>query len=129
MIPEVHSRSAMAAAGSFGLAVLATLVWLFLPALTTGTTVWSTDGRSHSAVVRQTLVEAVGWQVVRFLAVPVVVAGLGLAIRRRWALIPAAAVLWLFVLVTGFSIGLFYLPAAVAMAAAAAISAAETPAT
>ena len=72
---------------------------------------------------RATLVEVNGPRVLRVLAVPVVLAALPLAANwtrlRTAARALAALLLTGFALVTGFSIGLFYLPTAGAMVAAA----------
>lgn len=57
------------------------------------------------------------------LAVPVVLAAIPVALQRtryvRGARIVAGTLLMAFVVVTGFSIGLYYLPSAVAMTVAA----------
>lgn len=76
--------------------------------------------------VSRTLLEVNGPGVLGVLAVPVVLAGLPLALARHrrlsWAARGVAAVLLLgYVVVTGFSIGLTYAPAALVMLLAAAI--------
>ncbi len=62
----------------------------------------------------RTLLAVNGPKTFGVLAIPVVIA-LGL-LTLRWLKIPAAIGMFAFVLVTGFSIGLFYLPSAVLMA-------------
>jgi hypothetical protein len=120
----------VAATVSFALALAASVAWMLVPASTSVSTVASTSGVQHGpTVTHETLVAATGWRVLWVLAVPVAIAGIGLAARRRWALMPGAVLLWLFVVATGFSIGLSYLPAAAAMVVAAAISVSESGAT
>jgi hypothetical protein len=117
----------VAAAASVVLAIAASTVWLVAPAYSSVTVRASATASARMTEVHRTLAAVNGWRVVWFLAIPVVAAGLGLAVRRRWALIPAATLLWLFVLATGFSIGLFYVPAAGAMIVAAALETTAKP--
>jgi thiol:disulfide interchange protein len=73
-----------------------------------------------------TLVQSQNRRLLMPLAVPVALAGVPLAFRRtRWsrgALIVAGALLLVFVVLSLPSIGIFYLPATVAMIAAATAS-------
>ena len=115
----------VAGAASLVLAAAASTVWLVVPAYNSVTVSASTTAPARATEIHRTLVAVYGWHVAWFLAIPVAVAGLGLAVRRPWALIPAATLLWLFVLATGFSIGLLYLPAAGAMIVAAVLATAE----
>ena len=81
----------------------------------------SLGGESEGRVVieRQchSLLEATNYQVLYLLLVPVVLAALYLlSALRRWKIVGTLMVflLWLFVVITGFSIGLFFAPAALA---------------
>ena len=111
----------VAGAASLVLAAAASTVWLVVPAYTAVTVSASTTAPARTTEIHQTLLAVNGWRVTWFLAIPVVIAAFAVAVRRRWALIPAATLLWLFVLATGFSIGLLYLPAAGAMIVAAVL--------
>jgi hypothetical protein len=72
-----------------------------------------------------TLVQSDGWSALVPLAIPVVLAGVPPAFRRsRWrgvALAAASVLLLAFVVLSAASIGLFYLPVAGAMVAAAIV--------
>jgi hypothetical protein len=71
-----------------------------------------------------TLVQSDGWSALVPLAIPVVLAGVPPAFRRsRWrgVALAAASVLLAFVVLSAASIGLFYLPVAGAMVAAAIV--------
>jgi hypothetical protein len=74
-----------------------------------------------------TLPETEGWDVLGLLAIPVVLAGaplmLGSTRLRRPALVVSSALLLVFAALGAASIGLFYLPAAVAMVVAAVLDA------
>jgi len=74
-----------------------------------------------------TLVQSDGWGVLVPLSIPVVIAGVPLALSRtRWrrgALVAASVLLVIFVVLGAASVGLFYLPAAVATVAAAIVDA------
>jgi len=124
--------STVASALSCVLAAAASAFWLVVPAYTTARSlaVTASSGVPASSEgmteIHRSLVAVNGWRVAWFLAIPVVIACVGFAVRRRFALIPAAVLLWLFVLATGFSIGLLYVPAAGAMAVAAVTAATET---
>lgn len=118
MIADVRTRT-LAVIASLVLAAAASTVWLLAPAHNSVTVSASTTGPAQATEIHRTLLAVYGWHVAWFLAIPVVVAAFALVARRGWALIPAAALLWLFVLATGFSIGLLYVPAAGAMIVAA----------
>jgi hypothetical protein len=107
------------------LAVVAATALLVVP---TGReeSVWTGSGgepvrRSRST----TLVQSEGWDVLVVLAVPVVLAGAPLFLRRsRWrraALKAASGLLLVGVVISAASIGLFFLPATAAMFLAAAM--------
>lgn len=70
------------------------------------------------------LLEVNGWTVAPVILLPVALSGLGLAACRRlpktrWLLYASALALAAFCIVSGFSVGLFYAPAAVALGVAA----------
>lgn len=117
------------------LALVASLVLLFAP---TGTSVsacsrtvnGSPNVRSQpvqqpcgTRVSHPSLVQSQGWGVAIPLAVPVAIAAAGLAVQRtrlrRPGSIVAGILLSILVVLGAFSIGIFYLPAAVAMFLAA----------
>jgi hypothetical protein len=98
------------------LAVAASVGWLIIPAYT----IEGTHGTTHA-----TLIEVNGGGAVAALAFPVLVALTPLLVPRRSLRIGAAAVLGAFTFVSGFSIGLFYFPSAVAMLVAAVLSVAS----
>jgi primosomal replication protein N len=105
------------------LAVAASVAWLIIPAYT-GETADVTElpsGAPHVQVSRthSTLIEVNGPRVLVALAFPVLVALAPLLFPHRSLRIGAAVVLGAFAIVSGFSIGLFYLPSAAAMLAAA----------
>ena len=70
----------------------------------------------------KTLLEVNGLWAAVPVGFPVVVAAAALAFRRRAVTIAAAVVLGLFCLIAGFSIGMFYVPAAVTMVVAACVT-------
>ena len=85
----------------------------------------SSSGAVTSSSDSATLIAENGAWVILLLCVPVALAVLGLvgAARRRRALVwVPAAVLLVFVLLGGFSIGLLYLPAALALLVAAGLT-------
>ena len=123
---------------AFALAAGGSAVLLFVPVYegrqaSTRVTAPSCDGGQPPALpvtqqrsVGRTLLEVNGPRVLGVLAVPMVLAGLPLAFARYrrlgWAARGMAAVLLLgYVVATGFSIGLAYVPAALVMLLAAAI--------
>jgi hypothetical protein len=71
---------------------------------------------------RESAVSVNGWWVLIVVALPVVVALASLVLDRRPVRIVAAVLLWAFSIITGFSVGLFFMPAALAMTIAAARS-------
>jgi hypothetical protein len=85
----------------------------------------TSSGVTTEQTENASLIEENGSWVIGLLAVPVALAGLGVlgtARRHRILAWSAAGVLVAFSLVTGFSIGLFYAPAAVALLVAAALN-------
>jgi hypothetical protein len=85
----------------------------------------SSSGETTRSSRSTTLVQSDGWDALVPLAIPVVLAGVPPAFRRsRWrgvALPAASGLLLAFVVLSAASIGLFYLPVAGAMVAAAII--------
>jgi len=94
---------------SFSLAVASSALLLVVP-------VYAGSG-GHA-----TLLQVNGSRVFIPLAIPVVVSLLPILSRRRGVSIGAAIVLSAFCIVGGFSIGLFYVPSAVTMIVAGALS-------
>lgn len=94
------------AAASVALAAAVSHAWLVVPA-------YSGSGGAR------TLIQVNGARVVFPLIVPVLVALPAVIWPGRGTAVASASLLGLFVLVTGFSIGLFYLPALAAMIVAA----------
>jgi hypothetical protein len=127
-VPDVV-RSRHVAFAAVGLALAALVVLAFVPIVATQSAVTSvgSDGGAGETLVRsshETFVERGGLGALALLAIPAVLALVPALIWRgragRVAAWSSAAVLLLLVLATGFTIGLFYLPAAgVALAAAA----------
>jgi hypothetical protein len=105
------------------LAVAASVFWLIIPAYTGARTdvTGSPSGAPRVQVSRThaTLIEVNGSRVILALVFPVLVALTPLLFPHRSLRIGAEAVLGAFAIVSGFSIGLFYLPSAAAMLAAA----------
>ena len=112
-----------AAWASLGLAVAASAVLLFLPT-TSRVTTRSSGSPSPPVVTHQTLLEHEGSSVLVVLAVPVLVAALGVLVGagpgRLLLRVLAAFLLGVFSVLAAASIGLLYAPAALAMALAAA---------
>jgi hypothetical protein len=101
-----------ACAVSFGLATAAAVLLLILPAY---------SGMQDGRVTHATLLEVNGqWAIVPVI-LPACVAFLALVLRKQPVRVLAAILMGAFALVS-FSIGLFYLPAAVAMVLAATVS-------
>ena len=88
---------------SFLLALAATVFWLFAPAYRSGTG------------ATRTLIEVNGSWALALVAFPPAVALLPLIRRKRWVRVAAAVVLVGFAFVSGFSVGLPYFPAGIAM--------------
>lgn len=107
----------------FALSLLAALVLLVIPTGRQESVSISSTGEITRHSRSTTLVQSDGWSVLVPLAVPAAFAGVPLALRRtRWrrgALVAASVLLLAFVVAGLFSIGVFYLPAAVAMVTAA----------
>jgi len=69
----------------------------------------------------RTIAEVNGSWVVGLMMIPILISLVPLGFPGRPALIVATVLLWAFVVVGSFSIGLFYLPAAVALLLAASV--------
>jgi hypothetical protein len=130
-ITPLPRRSENAAAiASFVAAVVVSAALLFVPAYTEESSTIvspSTEGVISKIVVSHpTLIQVNGVRALLTLAVPVLIAGLPLLFRRsRWRALleaSAAALLTALTVIAGFSIGLFYLPSAVAMLVAALLA-------
>jgi hypothetical protein len=105
------------------LAVVTAVVLLVVPTGREESVSVSSSGEATRSSRSTTLVQSEGWNALVPLAVPVVLAGVPPAFRRRrWrgvALVAASVLLLAFVVLSAASIGLFYLPVAGAMASAA----------
>jgi hypothetical protein len=131
-VTEHQKRAGMRwAAVSLVLALGASLVLLFAPL---GTSVEATASspaspgvpvgapQPETRVTHPSLIEIQGWSVAVPLAIPVALAGMGVvAARFRWrpAIVALAVVVGAFVVLGALSVGVFYLPAEVAMIVAA----------
>jgi hypothetical protein len=107
------------------LAVLTVVALLVVPTGREESVGSSSSGETTRSSRSTTLVQSDGWDALVPLAIPVVLAGVPPAFRRsRWrgvALAAASVLLLAFVVLSAASIGLFYLPVAGAMVAAAII--------
>jgi hypothetical protein len=107
------------------LAVVGALALLFLPlgTLAEVTAVEPGEPQREPVVTRFSLFEAEGWRAVGIAAIPVAIAALTLPFRRgpssRVARGGAAGLLTIFFVLGLFSIGIFFIPAAVVMWVAA----------
>jgi hypothetical protein len=108
------------------LAVVATVVLLVVPTGREESISTGPSGVTIRSSRSTTLVQSDGLDVLVLLAIPVVLTGLPLVFRRpRWrrvALLAASVLLLVLVVLGAASIGLFYLPAAVAMVIAAVVA-------
>ena len=119
----------VAAVLSLVAALAASMVLLILPvvAVQGEVVVYNSERSSLTGAIRrdETLVEHQGWSVVAVLAFPVIVASLPVIVARhgrfRSLRTVSAVVLAVFVLLTGLSIGLFYVPSALVMIVSAAL--------
>ena len=127
-----RSRAAVWAAATAVVLAAAAGLWLALdPDFYRGATsaVTSTGGVTMTET-SASLIEENGWWVVGLLCVPVALAVFGLycAVRRRRVLLWAAGLVVLgFVVISGFTIGMWYLPAALALLVAAGLSRGPAP--
>ena len=105
------------AAISFGLAVAVSGLFLVLPTYSG----WS----SESPFVQQhaTLLQVNGPHALIALAIPVLIALVPILLPKWWVRIVAGLLLAVFVVIAGFSIGLFYAPSAAIMLIAGLLSA------
>lgn len=128
-IPPARRWDTLLALAGFGAALFASASMIVLPAYTTVSVSESSDPSGGVRPVveetRQTLLEVNGPQVLVPLAVPVALAAVPLAFpRSRWRRViqaTAATLVSTFVVITGFSIGMAYLPSAVLLFVAAAL--------
>ena len=107
------------------LAVVAAVALLVVPTGREESVSVGSSGEMTRSGRSTTLVQSDGWSALVPLAIPVVLAGVPPAFRRsRWrgvALAAASVLLLAFVVLSAASIGLFYLPVAGAMVAAAIV--------
>lgn len=104
---------------------LAAVVALVLVPMGTSVSFSSTPDGSESIVEERTrLLDEEGVGVLKVLAIPVLLAitgaALGIALRSRAPLAVAAGLLWTFALLSLLSIGIFFVPTALAMTIATA---------
>lgn len=106
---------------SLFLALAASCLLLVMPVYNSET--HSEDAQGHIAVTRtqDTLLQVNGLWALPALVFPVLIALIPVLIPKRSVRIGAAIVLGFFALIAGFSIGLFYVPSALTMIAAAAL--------
>jgi hypothetical protein len=108
------------------LAVVATGALLVIPVVREESVSSSPSGGTIRSTRSMTLVQSQSRRMLVPLAIPVALAGVPLAFGRtrwrRWGFIAAGALLLMFVVLSLPSIGIFYLPAMVAMIAAATVS-------
>jgi hypothetical protein len=97
---------------SFGLAIAAAVFLLVYPVY---------SGFDGERPTHSTLLRVNGAWVIVPVMFPVVVAMVPLLIRKQAARIVATVVMGTFVLISGFSIGMFYLPAGILMLLAACV--------
>lgn len=113
--------------GAFALGLIALVVLAAVPLGQSTSIVTDTAGRAQAVHRRTTAIDTEGRHVVLLLAAPLVPVLAAMATLRRpnhpriW--LGCGAVLAVFCFVTGFSIGLFYLPSCLALLGAAAWSA------
>jgi hypothetical protein len=120
--------SGWAALAAILLAAMAGLFLAFYPAYQGVSETASSSGAVTSSSDSATLIDENGAWVIFLMCIPVALAALGLvgAVRGRRVLVSVlAAVLLGFVVVGGFSIGLFYAPAALALLVAAGLTQAQ----
>jgi hypothetical protein len=107
------------AAISFLLAVLASVLSLMLPMYKVQTNVERAGEASRVEVRYETLSSVNGPMIRYILAIPVIIAGLPILLRFRAMRIISAVLLTGWVITGAASLGLFYLPSAIAMILAA----------
>ena len=126
-------RALTAALVSHALAWVAVVLLVFMPFYRGESATATPKGAIPGEVVQSTatLIEVNGWGVLPILLVPVVISGIGLLaalvagrglILRRAPLVIAGLLLMGFCIAGSFTIGMFYLPAALAMAVSGAAS-------
>jgi hypothetical protein len=97
---------------AFGLAVTAAIFLLVGPVY---------SGYDGERPTHRTLLQVNGWWAIAPVMFPVVVALMPLLLRKQAARIVAAVVMGGFVFISGFSIGVFYLPAGILVLLAACV--------
>ena len=98
---------------SFGFAAVAAIVLFVVPVY---------SGFTDSQPVRATLIEINGKWVIVPVILPVVIAVVPLVFRKQVLRIIATVIMLGFTIISGFSIGLLYLPAAMMMLLAACVA-------
>lgn len=114
MEPMEANRWTMAALGA---AVLGALVAAFAPTYTWCST---TAGSTSETCGHATSFSVNGAWILVVVSVPVLVSLLPVLIRRRPARVVSAVLLWIGCVVAAWSVGLFFVPAAILMTVAAA---------
>ena len=102
------------------LALVASVLLAVIPSYHFSSATADSSATATVSTRSETLVEVNGGGVLAALLLPVVVAAVPVLLRRSWARATAAVLLTGFAFMTGFSIGLYYLPSALVMAGAAA---------
>jgi hypothetical protein len=103
-------RAVTLTAVSFGLAIAAVVFLLVWPVY---------SGFNNAQPTRATLLQVNGPHILIPVMLPVFVTGIPLLFRKQSVRITAAILMVGFAIISGFSIGLFYLPAAAVMVLAA----------
>jgi hypothetical protein len=130
-VAQLDKRPRFAALTALGMALAAAVFVAFAPCAYRGqTAVHPTDGGpTETTTFCRSFFAVNGWRALSAVLLPVVLAGLGVVGARagwRKAQWLGAVLLVAFCLLTGFSVGLFYMPAAAALVVAAATSQART---
>ncbi len=103
------------AAVALALVCLASVISAFGPTVERAGTSYDTSGTLRQTRERVSLLEMQGPSALVPLSIPPLIGLLPLVLARRLVRLVAAGLLLLFAIVAGYSIGLFYLPAAVTM--------------
>jgi hypothetical protein len=111
---------------SFALAMAAAIFLLAGPVYSTAT-LRQGSGAVGPVYSTATLLQVNGARAVRPVVFPVLVALMPLLFRKQAVRVIATVLMGGFVIIGGFSIGLFYLPAAIAMLAACSAPSAQSP--
>lgn len=117
-----YSVGDVATVAALVLSVASVLYLLIAPAYSGISTYQDTDGVTRMTTTSMSLLEANGWRLLIPVLVPVAICAFAVLARKsdqaRGFRVTATVLLWAFVVLTGFSIGMLYLPSALAMTVA-----------